>query len=149
MALDSQRPSELATETQRHRGSSGGDRSGPEAELTERIIACAIAVHKELGPGLLEATYEEAICIELEDAGLAFKRQVILPALYKGRPVGEYRLDLVVDDRIVVELKAVERLDAVFQAQLLTYMRVSGKRVGLLINFNSRLLKDGVKRFVL
>ena len=88
------------------------------------------------------------MCIELEDAEIPFERQVELAALYKGRPVGEYRLDLVIDDRVIVELKAVERLDPVFQAQLLTYLRVSGKLVGLLINFNSRLLKDGIKRLV-
>ncbi len=148
MALDSRRQSGLATETQRHREAKVPDRNGVEVDLTEKVIACAIEVHKGLGPGLLEAAYEEAMCIELEDAGIPFERQVELAALYKGRPVGEYRLDLVIDDRVVVELKAVERLDPLFQAQLLTYLRVSGKLVGLLINFNSRLLKDGIKRLV-
>ena len=148
MALDSHRRSGLATETQRHREAKAPDRNGVEVDLTEKVIACAIEVHKGLGPGLLEAAYEEAMCIELEDAGIPFERQVELAALYKGRPVGEYRLDLVIDDRVIVELKAVERLDPVFQAQLLTYLRISGKLVGLLINFNSRLLKDGIKRLV-
>ena len=117
--------------------------------LTERIIGCAIEVHRELGPGLLEATYESALCIELQAAGLTFARQVVLPVIYKGHTIGEYRLDLIVEDAVVVEIKSVERYDPVFEAQVLTYMRVSGKKVGLLINFNSRLLKDGIKRFVL
>ena len=117
--------------------------------LTERIIGCAIEVHRELGPGLLEATYEAALCVELEAQGLKFARQVVLPVIYKGHTIGEYRLDLIVEDAVVVEIKSVERYDPVFEAQVLTYMRVSRKRVGLLINFNSRLLSTGVKRFVI
>ncbi len=117
--------------------------------LTERIIGCAIAVHRELGPGLLEATYEEALCIELELADLSFRRQMSVPVLYKGRSIGEYRLDLLIEDTVVVEIKSVERLQPLFDAQILTYLRVTGKKVGLLANFNSRLLKDGVKRLVL
>jgi GxxExxY protein len=120
-----------------------------DQEISEKVIGCAIEVHRVLGPGLLEATYEEALCVELEGRGVPFTRQVALPVFYKGRPVGEYRLDLVVAETVVVELKATERLDPVFDAQVLTYLRASGKRVGLLINFNTRLLKDGVKRFVL
>jgi GxxExxY protein len=118
-------------------------------KLTERIIGCAIEVHKHLGPGLLEATYEAALCIELEDAGLRIQRQVTYPVIYKGRTIGDYRIDLIIQDAVVVELKSVERFDPVFEAQVLTYLKVSGKRVGLLINFNSRFLRDGVKRFVL
>ncbi len=117
--------------------------------LTERIIGCAIEVHKVLGPGLLESAYEEALCIELNDSGLAYHRQLPVPALYKGQVVGNYRVDLLVEDAVIVELKSVERLDSVFEAQVLTYLRVTGKKVGLLINFNSRLLTQGVKRLVL
>jgi GxxExxY protein len=117
--------------------------------LTERIIGCAIAVHRELGPGLLEATYEKALCIELEDAGLSYRRQIAVPVVYKGRSIGEYRLDLLIEDAVVVEVRSVERHQGVFEAQLLTYLRVTGKKVGLLINFNTRLLKDGIKRFAL
>ncbi len=118
--------------------------------LTERIIGCAIAVHRELlGPELLEATYEEALCIELEEAGLRYQRQMRVPIAYKGRSVGEYRLDLLVEDAVVVEVKSVERLKPVFDAQLLTYLRATGKRVGLLLNFNTSLLKDGIKRLIL
>lgn len=118
-------------------------------QLTERIIGCAIEVHKTLGPGLLEAMYEEALCIELADAGLKYQRQVAIPALYKGRQVGEYRIDLLVENAVIVELKSVERFDPVFEAQILTYLKVTGKKIGLLINFNSRLLTSGVKRFAL
>ncbi|PYU91549.1 MAG: GxxExxY protein [Acidobacteria bacterium] len=118
-------------------------------ELTEAIIGCAIAVHRELGPGLLENTYESALCVELDDSGLTYQRQVPFPVIYKGRTVGEYRLDLIVEDSVVAEIKSVERFDPVFEAQVLTYLRVSGKKVGLLINFNRRLLKEGIKRFIL
>jgi GxxExxY protein len=118
-------------------------------QTTERIIGCAIEVHKVLGPGLLEAMYEEALCLELMEAGLKYQRQIAIPALYKGRKVGEYRVDLLVEDAVIVELKSVERHDPVFEAQILTYLRVTGKKVGLLINFNSRLLTAGVKRFAL
>jgi len=121
----------------------------PENVITERIIGCAIEVHKQLGPGLLEGVYEEALCIECDLTGLSVKRQVILPVCYKGYSVGEHRLDLLVDDLIVVEIKSVERYDPVFAAQVLTYLKLTGKHVGLLINFNSRLVKDGIKRFVL
>ena len=118
-------------------------------ELTERIIGCAIAVHRELGAGLLESLYEAALAIELEEAGLRFRRQVIVPVLYKGRAIGEHRVDLLVEDQVVVQIKSVERHDPVFEAQVLTYLRITGSRVGLLINFNSKLLKDGVRRFIL
>ena len=117
--------------------------------LTERIIGRAIEVHRVLGPGLLEPTYETAMCIELDDVGIRYVRQTRLPALYKGRRLGEYRIDLIVEDLVVVEVKAVERSNPLFDAQLLTYLRATGKTVGLLINFNSRLLKDGVTRLVL
>jgi GxxExxY protein len=117
--------------------------------LTDRIIGCAIEVHRVLGPGLLEPTYETAMCIEFDDARIQYVRQTRLPAFYKGRRLGEYRIDLTVEDQVIVEVKAVERCNALFEAQLLTYLRITGKRLGLLINFNSRLLRDGVKRLVL
>lgn len=117
--------------------------------LTERIIGCAIEVHRQLGPGLLESTYEEAFVIELHEAGLLYRRQVPVPIMYKGRYLGEYRLDLLVEDAVIVELKSAARHDPVFEAQVLTYLRLANKRIGLLINFHYRLLKDGIKRFVL
>ncbi|MGI6209097.1 MAG: GxxExxY protein [Anaerolineae bacterium] len=117
--------------------------------LTEQIIGAAIEVHRHLGPGLLESVYEEALAVELELRGIPFGRQVAVPLAYKGRSLGEYRLDLLVDDAVAVEIKSVERHDPVFEAQLLTYLRLTGKRVGLLINFNTQLLKQGVKRLIL
>jgi len=118
-------------------------------QLTERIIGCAIEVHRQLGPGLLEQTYEAALCIELQGAGMNFVRQPIFPVVYKGQTIGEYRLDLIVQDTVVVELKSVERFDPIFESQVPTYLRVTGKRIGLLMNFNSRLLRDGIRRYVL
>jgi GxxExxY protein len=117
-------------------------------KLTEKIIGFAIEVHRQLGPCLLESTYEAALAVEMENGGLHFDRQLKYPVLYKGREIGEYRLDLLVEKEVVVEIKSVERFDPIFEAQLLTYLRVTGKRVGLLINFNSRLLRDGIKRFI-
>ena len=103
----------------------------------------------QLGPGLLEATYEAALCIELQNAGLNFVRQPVFPVVYKGQAIGEYRLDLIVQDAVIIEIKSVERFDPIFEAQVLTYLRVTGKKLGLLMNFNSRLLRDGIKRYVL
>lgn len=116
--------------------------------LTERIIGCAIEVHKQMGPGLLESIYENALCLEFEVAGLQYQRQVAIPVKYREQMIGEHRLDLIVEDMVVVELKSVERVEPVFEAQGLTYLRISGKRVGLLINFNSRLLTRGIQRFI-
>jgi GxxExxY protein len=117
-------------------------------KLTKKIIACAIEVHRELGPGLLEDAYKAALAIELDCAGLSFQRQLKYPVFYKGKEIGEYRLDLLVENAVVVAIKSAEKFDPIFQAQLLTYLRVTDKRAGLLINFNSRLLRDGIKRFI-
>jgi len=106
-------------------------------------------VHRTLGPGLLESAYETALCIELDDEGLRYERQKRVAAHYKGRLLGEYVIDVVVEDRVIVEVKAVERLAPVFEAQILHYMRVTHKRIGLLMNFNSRLMTDGINRFAL
>jgi GxxExxY protein len=122
---------------------------GPHSEITEKIIGCAIRVHRELGPGLLESVYEAALCVELDEAGLIYQRQAPVPLFYKGHAVGEYRLDLLVADAVIVEVKAVDRLDPVFEAQLLSYLRLTGKRAGLLINFHVPVLKSGVRRVVL
>jgi len=118
-------------------------------ELTEQIIGCGIEVHRAVGPGLLEATYEEALCMELVAQGLSFDRQLRLPVTYKGRPIGEYRLDLVVDGRVLVEVKSVERLIGLHRAQALAYMRVLKLRVGRLMNFNCEVLREGIKRLAL
>jgi GxxExxY protein len=117
---------------------------------TERVIGAAIDVHRELGPGLLESAYEECLAMELADAGLQIQRQVELPLRYKGRDLDAgYRLDLVVGERPIVELKCVERLLPIHDAQLLTYLRLSGIKTGLLLNFNTPVMFRGVKRLVL
>jgi len=121
-----------------------------EEQVTEAIIGAAIEVHRELGPGLLESAYEECFCHELHLRGLSFQRQVELPVEYKGiRLDCGYRLDAVVENTVVVELKSIERILPIHQAQLLTYLRLTGKRVGLLINFNVSALKNGIVRRVL
>jgi GxxExxY protein len=117
--------------------------------LTASIIAAAIEVHRHLGPGLLEPIYDTAMCIEFDERGIKYVHQAKVPAYYKGRLLGEYKVDFLVEDTVVVELKSVAALLPVFDAQLLTYLRIMQKRIGLLMNFNSRLLREGVRRFVL
>jgi GxxExxY protein len=121
----------------------------PENAITDRIIKCAITVHRALGPGLLENVYEQALDIECSLDGLQVQRQLKIPVLYRGKTIGEYKPDMLVNDMVIVEIKSVERFDPVFEAQVLTYLKITGKHVGLLINFNSRLVKDGIKRFIL
>lgn len=123
---------------------------GADDPLTREIIGAAIAVHRELGPGLLESAYEACLVIEMEERGLSFRRQCSLPVVYRGRSVDcLYRLDFVVEERVILELKAVEKLEPVHQAQLLTYLRLSRVRIGLILNFNVPYLRDGIKRLVL
>ena len=118
-------------------------------ELTEKIIGAAIEVHKALGPGLLESTYEVCLCRELDLRGIKFRRQVALPVKYKGVNLDAgYRLDIVVEDRVVLELKSVESLKEIHEAQLITYLKLSGYTVGLLLNFNVIYLKRAMKRIV-
>lgn len=121
-----------------------------QEELTNQIIGAAIEVHRALGPGLLESAYEECLCHELHLRGLSFRRQVELPIAYKGvRLDCGYRLDVVIADTVIVEMKAVERTLPIHEAQLLTYLRLSGYRVGLLMNFNIGALRSGIVRKVL
>jgi GxxExxY protein len=115
-------------------------------KLTEGIIGAAIEVHRALGPGLLEGLYEAALAIELDERRINYARQVRIPARYKGRSLGDYFVDLIVEDLVVVEVKSVAHLLPVFEAQLISYLRLTGKRLGLLINFNTRLLKEGIVR---
>ena len=118
--------------------------------LTERVIGCAIEVHRTLGPGLLESSYEKCLAHELMLAKCKFKLQVPMPIEYKRCKLDcGYRLDLLVEDRLVVELKAVDQILPIHQAQLLTYLKIAKLRVGLLLNFNTKILKDGVRRFSL
>ena len=118
-------------------------------ELTKKIIGCAIEVHRQLGPGLLESIYEKALCIELSLIGLKFENQKSIIVQYKNKRIGEFKIDILVENSIVLELKSVERFDPVFEAQLLSYMKLGNYKLGLLINFNSHLLKDGIKRIIL
>ena len=117
--------------------------------MTQQILKCAIEVHRHLGHGLLESVYESALCLELTEAGLSFKRQVGVPLYYKGLLLSEHRPDLVVADSVIIEVKAVERFDPIHTAQMLTYLRVTGLRVGLVLNFNSALLTRGMRRLIL
>ena len=118
-------------------------------EITDRILGAAIVVHRALGPGLLESTYEACLVYELTDRGMEVERQKPLPVDYRGVRIDcGYRIDLLVQNQVIVELKAVERLLPVHEAQLLTYLRLSGHRVGLLLNFNVPLMKDGIRRLV-
>ena len=118
-------------------------------ELSRKIIGAAIEVHKALGPGLLESAYEECLCREFELKGLGHERQNPLPVVYKGRKLDcGYRLDLVVGNRIILELKSCERLQNIHKAQLLTYLKLSGLQLGLLLNFNVPVMKDGIVRMV-
>ena len=116
--------------------------------LTERILGCAIEVHRELGPGLLEPIYETALCCEFRSRDLPFRRQMAVPLYYKGELLGEYRPDIVVSDRVVVEIKAIAHLEPVHVAQVATYLRVLDLRVGLLLNFNTAVMKHGVRRVI-
>ena len=119
-------------------------------ELSNAIIGAAIEVHRLLGPGLLESTYEECLCRELELRRIPFRRQVELPVRYKGLSLAcAYRMDIVADDTLVIEVKAIAHLQPVHEAQLLTYLRMTGYRIGLLINFHTNYLRNGVLRKVL
>ena len=118
-------------------------------EITEKVIGACIGIHRQLGPGLLESAYEECLCYDLSMLGLGFERQKELPVAYKMvRLACGYKIDIVVEKLVVVELKAVEKLLPLYEAQLLTYLKLSGLSLGLLINFNVPVLKHGIKRIV-
>jgi GxxExxY protein len=118
-------------------------------EITQTIIGAAMAVHREFGPGLLESAYEACLAYELVQRGLKVERQKALPVIYHGVQLDcGYRIDMLVEDQVVVELKAVERLEPIHEAQLLSYLKLSGCKVGLLINFNVKVLKNGIRRLV-
>jgi GxxExxY protein len=120
---------------------------GLDRDLTERIIGAAIEVHRNVGPGLLESTYEECLDRELRASGLAVRRQLVVPLTYKGKPLAStYRLDLIVENRVIIEVKSVDQLARVHVAQMLSYLHHAGLRVGLILNFNTAFLPDGIKR---
>ena len=119
-------------------------------EISNKVIGCAIEVHRSLGPGLLESTYEQCLAREMDLSGIAFKLQSPLPVEYKGIKLDcGYRVDMLIEDKLIVELKSVEKTLPVHEAQILTYMKLANIQVGLLINFNVERLKEGIKRFVL
>jgi len=130
------------------------DAFGPESkanadELSKRIIGAAIEVHRTLGPGLLESAYEECLCREFELQGITFRRQMMVGIDYKGKLIpNAFRFDLLVDDLLIVDLKSTERFHPIHEAQLLTYLRLANRWLGLLINFNVPVLKDGIMRRV-
>ena len=120
-----------------------------ENEISGKIIGAAIEVHKHLGPGLLESAYQECLYYELKNAGLQVKKEIPMPIVYKKIELDHgYRIDLLVENKVVVELKTVESLTDVHEAQVLTYLRLGNYKLGLLINFNIKLLKNGLKRYV-
>lgn len=118
-------------------------------KITEKIIGCAIEVHRNLGPGLLESIYESALCIEFDNNDIEYQRQILIPVRYKDNIIGEHKLDLLVENEIIVELKAIDKMAPIFEAQLLSYLKMAKKKLGLLINFNSIQLKEGLKRIIL
>ena len=119
-------------------------------DLSNRVIGCAIEVHRILGPGLLESTYEQCLAHELNGHGIQFQVQLPQPVRYKHVQLDcGYRIDFLIENQLIVELKSVETLKGIHEAQLLTYMKLAGIKIGLLINFNNTRLKDGIKRFVL
>ena len=118
-------------------------------QLSSKIIGAAIEVHRTLGPGLLESAYEECICYELELRRIKFERQKALPIIYKGKRLDcGYRLDIVIDNKIITELKSIEKIEPIHKAQLLSYLKLSGQKLGLLLNFNVSVMKDGIVRLV-
>jgi len=117
--------------------------------LTERIIGAAIEVHKHLGPGLLESIYEDALCVEMELNGIKYQRQAMLKTKYKGHELSPQRLDLLVEEQVVVELKSLAKMGNAHTAQVLSYLKATGLKRGLLINFGEQRLIDGVKRLSL
>jgi GxxExxY protein len=117
--------------------------------ITRKIIGCCIEVHKNLGPGLLESVYETALCVELEEHNLKFERQKEMSVYYRDKDIGKFIIDVLVEYEIVLELKSVEKHNPIFEAQLLSYLKMGGYNIGLLINFNSHLLKHGIKRIIL
>ena len=119
-------------------------------ELTGKIVDCAVTVHKLLGPGLLESAYEECLYFELQTFGIETLKQIPMPLVYKEKKLDNgYKIDLLVEEKIVIEVKSVDSLNPIHTAQLMTYLKLSGCRVGLLINFNVQFLKEGIKRIII
>jgi GxxExxY protein len=132
------------------RAANAGHQPLPDSlnQLSGRVIGCAIEVHRRLGPGLLEHVYDRAMCVELAHCGLKFLRQVATPMVYRDEVVGEFRLDLLVEGELVVEIKSVQHLEDVFVSQVLTYLKATDRRLGLILNFNCSTLRSGIRRVI-
>ncbi len=118
-------------------------------KITEKIIGCAIEAHRNLGPGLLESIYEKALCYEFTVNNIIYQNQIIVPIIYKEATLGTHIIDILVENEIIEEIKAVERMNSLYEAQLLSYLRLCDKKLGLLINFNVPYLREGIKRMIL
>jgi len=127
----------------------GYQKEFPLKEITGKIISCAIEVHSKFGPGLLESVYEEALAVEFELRKIKYEKQKEIFLQYKGHEIGKHRIDFLIENEVILELKAVNTMHPIFDAQVLTYLKITRKRIGLLINFNVDLLKDGIKRLIL
>ena len=122
------------------------NRVAEQDPLTYRIIAAAMSVHSDLGPGLLESVYQNALCVELQEQGMRYRAEQPVDVVYRGQHVGHLYADVIVEERVILELKSVEKLAPIHTAQLITYLKATGLKTGLLINFNVRHLRDGIKR---
>jgi GxxExxY protein len=120
-----------------------------QSAVTGRVIGCSITVHRILGPRLRENAYEEALAIEFLEQGVAFERQVSVPIQYKGHWIGHYQIDFIVEREVVVEVKSINEYHPIFEAQMLAYLRATGLHLGLLVNFNTHRLSEGVRRFIM
>ena len=134
--------------TQRTAEENNNQESFPLKEITEKIIVCAIEVHSALGPGLLESVYEEALEHEFQLKQIRYEKQKEIALIYKEKNIGRHRIDFLVEDEVILELKAVDSMHKIFEAQVLTYLKAMNKHIGLLINFNVLCLKDGIKRLI-
>lgn len=133
-----------------HEGLKGIKSHIPQDDISKEVVDCAFHVHKSLGPGLLESAYQECLCIMLTKKNIPFKRQVVMPLFFENQKIDVgYRIDLLINDELVVELKSAEKIIPLHESQLLTYMRLSKIKTGLLMNFNTKLFRDGIKRYVL
>jgi GxxExxY protein len=147
--MDNDDLAQAGNEPQRHKDTKVPGPSVEQNRISKDVVEAALEVHKTLGPGLLEAVYEECLATELTSRGRAFARQVPMPVFYKGSRIDlGYRLDMIIERQVIVEIKAVEKLLPVHEAQLLTYLKLTECKLGLLINFNTSLIKDGIRRLV-